>query len=802
MSSLLTYLNSATDMFGGAIDVIVIKQPDGTLRTTPFHVRFGRLKLLRSTEKIIRIMINGKLTDMVMKISSQDGVAYFIQSHESTQYDEQGSDRDSFTSSTSSLPSIFDEGTTSPESGGGSPLSDSISEDGKWTEMDFDPIAATSEEDGASSDDKELDDSTTFEDKVKEQLLRESAEMTEKEMDAHEIQRDHDTGVNAETDSQQNDDGSRASPMTQPDSGNGTPTPSSAEQDTAAAAQKKPRWQWMQKIFGLQNGSDEKDIIDKNEFVEQTLMETLKKKYHYEIDEHSESSGEDDTLVFEIDDLDNHHHRASREDMKKAKTAPTKKQAASRPVPPNRMSSSAELSSSLSTSSPRDLRSSYLSIHDDYNSDDDGTSTDMSASLTPSLPPQMRESIRELNQRPFSSSLPRNFGAKNLFPHPQQSPENTTDFIESPIAAGPIPETIAAREQSSLSPKHVSFKTENPLNSSTNSIGSSVSGDVVTSPAAAEPAAEQLAGTRGEQQVPAQDSESMKNPWWWFAKRTPQQQKGPPKLRTKKASKPLQKQLQALDLRRGKNTIKYIVTGRVLGTQEIEASLYLWNYDDKIIISDVDGTITKSDGLGHVLPLLGMDWSHTGIAELYTSIMKNGYKIIYLTSRSIVQSATTKVYISSLRQGKLKLPEGPVILSSDRLFACLTREVVLRRPEEFKIAALQEIKSLFASKDNPQPFFAGFGNRKTDIISYRTVGVPDHKIFTIDPSGNIKVYDNLNHKSYTDVHQLVNLMFPDVKSKFLSTDLTYWNLGIPSVQSIENLSSMNKRITEEEEGEA
>ena len=38
-------LNSAN--LSGAIDVIVIRQSDGSLRSTPFYVRFGKLGVLR-----------------------------------------------------------------------------------------------------------------------------------------------------------------------------------------------------------------------------------------------------------------------------------------------------------------------------------------------------------------------------------------------------------------------------------------------------------------------------------------------------------------------------------------------------------------------------------------------------------------------------------------------------------------------------------------------------------------------------------------------------------------------------------
>ena len=61
------------------------------------------------------------------------------------------------------------------------------------------------------------------------------------------------------------------------------------------------------------------------------------------------------------------------------------------------------------------------------------------------------------------------------------------------------------------------------------------------------------------------------------------------------------------------------------------------------------------------------------------------------------------------------------------------RVQVLRRPHEFKIRALEDIRALFPPTWNP--FFCGLGNRDTDEISYLTVGVPPSKIFIINPKG-------------------------------------------------------------------
>lgn len=65
------------------------------------------------------------------------------------------------------------------------------------------------------------------------------------------------------------------------------------------------------------------------------------------------------------------------------------------------------------------------------------------------------------------------------------------------------------------------------------------------------------------------------------------------------------------------------------------------------------------------------------------------------------------------------------------------REVILRKPEVFKMACLRDIQGLFG--DGRNPFYAGFGNRITDALSYRSVNIPSHRIFTIDSTGEVKM---------------------------------------------------------------
>nr|CAD7415218.1 unnamed protein product [Timema poppensis] len=62
----------------GAIDVVVIEQPNGSFTCSPFHVRFGKLGVLRSKEKVVDIEINGEPLDIHMKLG-ESGEAFFVE---------------------------------------------------------------------------------------------------------------------------------------------------------------------------------------------------------------------------------------------------------------------------------------------------------------------------------------------------------------------------------------------------------------------------------------------------------------------------------------------------------------------------------------------------------------------------------------------------------------------------------------------------------------------------------------------------------------------------------------------------
>lgn len=256
----------------------------------------------------------------------------------------------------------------------------------------------------------------------------------------------------------------------------------------------------------------------------------------------------------------------------------------------------------------------------------------------------------------------------------------------------------------------------------------------------------------------------------------------------KKTLRLTSEQLLSLKLQDGPNDAVFSVTTQYQGTCRCQGTIYLWNWDDKIIISDIDGTITRSDTLGHILPTLGKDWTHQGIAHLYHKVSQNGYKFLYCSARAIGMADMTRGYLHWVNERGTMLPMGPVLLSPSSLFSALHREVIEKKPEKFKVECLNDIKNLFFP--NTEPFYAAFGNRPTDVYSYKEVGVPLNRIFTVNPKGElVQEHAKTNISSYVRLGEVVDHVFP-LKTRASSSDFpcsdtyshfTYWRQQLPRV---------------------
>ena len=83
LSGALGLLSGALDFnkatLSGALDIIAVRHDDGTIRSTPFHVRFGKLGVIRSKEKIVDVEVNGRKVDDLHMVLGEAGEAFFIE---------------------------------------------------------------------------------------------------------------------------------------------------------------------------------------------------------------------------------------------------------------------------------------------------------------------------------------------------------------------------------------------------------------------------------------------------------------------------------------------------------------------------------------------------------------------------------------------------------------------------------------------------------------------------------------------------------------------------------------------------
>ncbi len=148
----------------------------------------------------------------------------------------------------------------------------------------------------------------------------------------------------------------------------------------------------------------------------------------------------------------------------------------------------------------------------------------------------------------------------------------------------------------------------------------------------------------------------------------------------------------------------------------------------KVIVTDIDGTLTQSDA--ELLVQVG-DPSYTpamkkAAPELLQAWADKGYRIIYLTARPHILRVETRVWLRE--QG---FPPGPVITSDD----------TDNDPHLYKEAWIARLKLTFDWN-----VVAAYGNADTDIFAYEGSGIAKDRTFIIGPlagtSGTVAIADD------------------------------------------------------------
>jgi len=123
------------------------------------------------------------------------------------------------------------------------------------------------------------------------------------------------------------------------------------------------------------------------------------------------------------------------------------------------------------------------------------------------------------------------------------------------------------------------------------------------------------------------------------------------------------------------------------------------------------------------------------------------------------------------------------------------------------MACLRDILSLFPGRTNP--FYAGFGNRLTDALSYRSVNIPSTRIFTINTNAEVSLdllTLNKYRSSYVTMRELVDHFFPPISTLLKEggeeyTDFTFWRDTPQDLEDFTPTDSEDGDVEDEEEEE-
>ena len=216
--------------------------------------------------------------------------------------------------------------------------------------------------------------------------------------------------------------------------------------------------------------------------------------------------------------------------------------------------------------------------------------------------------------------------------------------------------------------------------------------------------------------------------------------------------------LENMKLKNGLNKARLIIEDLDVS---IPFSIYLFNQDSKLILTDIDGTITKSDVRGFIGGYLELDVHHDGVIEFLDKVRKNGYNIIYLTARPIAFDLETRQYLfRTLKHSDAvyRMPEQPLFLTP----AVLTQVAMDNAAEhtEAKTATLRSLMELFKLRHNV--VLGAYGNKNSDTEAYLNIGISRDRIFIINKQSKMTNVGTGQDTSYKQHANSIDKMYPAV----------------------------------------
>ena len=202
--------------------------------------------------------------------------------------------------------------------------------------------------------------------------------------------------------------------------------------------------------------------------------------------------------------------------------------------------------------------------------------------------------------------------------------------------------------------------------------------------------------------------------------------------------------------------------------QFARSSIWLWKASDRVVISDIDGTLTKSNVQGVLGTILTNNYetvSHAGICHLLSSLVsssppnrfegQSSTRVVYLTSRPIHLAHKTREFLSGLTQQegdgepRKSLPAGPLLGFGGNLARVLAMEVLSKTTQAFKAEQLEKhisgplrrARAHESTKFESDIFVAAFGNNLNDVQAYHKIGMDLDRVFMIDKKSKIVTFD-------------------------------------------------------------
>ena len=213
-------------------------------------------------------------------------------------------------------------------------------------------------------------------------------------------------------------------------------------------------------------------------------------------------------------------------------------------------------------------------------------------------------------------------------------------------------------------------------------------------------------------------------------------------------------EISHMQLNTGRNEARFSIEDLKIN---IYFSIFLFPSDSKFVLSDIDGTITRSDVLGFVGGKFGLDVHHLDVVRFLHNANRNGYQVLYLTARPVAFDEGTREYLFdnlNNSDGGYHLPYGPLFMSS-----IPTDRLGHTNPTTIKTSVLTSFLSIFKSRENI--IMGAFGNKETDTVAYSSVGIPLDKIYILNKESQVFNVGTRKVYSYSELADKVDEIFPN-----------------------------------------